>query len=451
MRMKNKPLYVQLTILFSILIIFVGLALVTIIPSTLKSFFTDEIYNTIEESQLTVDIPTNSRHGHMGRGHGMGMHMMQQNFRSAEHIFINSEGTVLSRTEFSTDVLNHFFKKSLDQKSSSERYEMDVGDKVMLYVIAKKQAENGEEVFQISYMWDTYRKELSATLLKKMYVILLVVSFAALALALFFAKRIVKPIKYMTDSVAQIANKNWDKKLTLNRSDELGTLANSIDYMRVQLKKQDETEKTILQQISHDLKTPVMVIRSYAEAMRDGLYPTGSLEGTADVIDKEAKNLEKKVKDLLLITKLDYLADKKLTKKPLQINKIINGVISRLQPYRTDIKIEKAIEPLQMSGNEEQLTIMVENLLDNALKYADKQIKLTTFLDGNYYVIKCQNDGAVIDNKTIEKVFQPFVKGKSGNFGLGLTIMKRIAELHDGTISFDVDEGETVVEIKLAR
>lgn len=441
-QMKNKPLFFQFTWMFSVLIIFVGLVFIIMIPSTLKSFFTDEIYRTIEESQLTVDTPTR-RSGHMG----MGMQTMQHNVRSAQHIFLEANGNVIMGKRFSKEVLNRFYEQAVTQQNVTERYELDIDDQVMLYVITKKPSETSE-IFQVSYMWDTYRKELTSTLLKRMYVTLSFVLLAALSLALVFAKRIVKPIEYMKESVTQIAKKNWYQTFTLDRKDELGALAESIDQMRVQLKEQDEAERMFLQQISHDLKTPVMVIRSYADALKEGIYPTGSIEGTADIIDKEAKNLEKKIKDLLFITKLDYLNETKVQQEEVFLNELLEQVILRLHPYRNKINIIKNIEALAMIGNKEQLTILFENLIDNALKYAEKKIEISGWKQENSYCIQCKNDGEIIEEEIVKRVFQPFVKGKKGNFGLGLTIMKRIVELHNGVISIGVEDGETVVNIQ---
>lgn len=443
-RMKNRPLLFQFTSVFFVLILFVGVIFIVTIPMTLKSFFTDEIYHKIEESQLIVDAPINQR-GHMG----MGRHaMMQQNFRSVQHVFIEENGNVIMGRNFSQDVLSHFYEQAITQASTSKRYELEIGNEVLFYIITKK-ANETTDIFQISYMWDTYQKELTAILLKRMYIILVIVLLAALSLALFFAKRLVKPIEDMRQTVAQIAKRKWDKKLSLDRKDELGELAVSIDHMRQQLKEQDEAERMFLQQVSHDLKTPVMVIRSYAEALKDGIYPTGSVEETAMVIEKEARNLEKKVKDLLFMTKLDFLTETRVKQEEVEVDELLENVISRLHLYRKGIYIRKQIEPAKIMGNKEQLTILFENLIDNALKYAEEKIEISGWKSNNRYLIRCSNDGEVIEEKIVKRVFQPFVKGKKGSFGLGLTIMKRIVELHDGTISVAVENGETVVQIEL--
>ncbi|MCG6197942.1 sensor histidine kinase, partial [Anoxybacillus sp. LAT_38] len=76
-------------------------------------------------------------------------------------------------------------------------------------------------------------------------------------------------------------------------SDEIGRLARSIERMRERLVRQDEAQQAFLQDVSHELKTPVMVIRSYAQSILDGIYPRGDLQGSVQVIDSEAERLEK--------------------------------------------------------------------------------------------------------------------------------------------------------------
>lgn len=442
--MKNKPLFFQFVSLFFILILFVGVIFIVTIPMTLKSFFTDEIYQTIEESQQFVDIPSTRHHGRMGMGrHGM----MQNHFRSAQHVFLDERGNVLMGGDFSKGVLSEFYEQASVQTGPSQRYQLEIDNNMLFYVITKKTTDR-TNVFQISYMWDTYQIQLTKTLLKRMYFILAIVMLAAVSLAILFAKRLVKPIEEMKQSVAQIAKRDWHKKLVLDRKDELGELASSIDQMRQQLKERDEAEQMFLQQVSHDLKTPVMVIRSYAEALKDGIYPTGSIQGTAEVLEEESRHLEKKVKDLLFITKLDFLNEKKAIQERVNVEELLNNVIARLHLYRKGIQIRKQLEPVVIKANKEQFTILFENLIDNALKYAENNIEIRGWRIENRYMIRCANDGEVIDEQTIRRIFQPFVKGKKGSFGLGLSIMKRIVELHRGAISVDAEEGKTVVQME---
>lgn len=86
------------------------------------------------------------------------------------------------------------------------------------------------------------------------------------------AGRLSKPLKELEDYTVRIAHKDWKEPIEVKSDDEIGRLANSMNHMRKELKRADEEEKMFLQSISHDLKTPVMVIMSHADAIIDGVY-----------------------------------------------------------------------------------------------------------------------------------------------------------------------------------
>ena len=115
------------------------------------------------------------------------------------------------------------------------------------------------------------------------------------------ANRLTAPIRYLEKRVGYIAHKDWSKPIELHRKDEIGKLAYSISRMQESLKRLESEEEIFLQTISHDLKTPVMVIRTYCQAIKDGVYLEGSLEKTVQVLEEEAAGLEKKISSLLFL------------------------------------------------------------------------------------------------------------------------------------------------------
>ncbi|WP_210366091.1 HAMP domain-containing sensor histidine kinase [Bacillus sp. REN3] len=424
-QMKNKPIFAQISFLFAVLILLIGLIISTMVPSILRGFFTDEIYRTIEESQeLTTRINRNG----MMMGGGMAM-------RSVQHVFLDEDGQVVGGRAFSEKVLSNFLKQGIEQKESSKRYEMQIDNKKMLYVVSKKDI-GGMPVFQISFMMDTYRSELVSTLLKKLYLMLLIALAAGMLLSFLFANWMVRPINLMKEHVLNYASRKWDKPLNLNRGDEIGILADSIEKMRRQLKEQDESQQTLLQNVSHDLKTPVMVIRSYAEALKEKIYPAGTPEATGEIIEKEAAGLEKKVRDLIYLTKLDYLrrTNPEYTQFPLV--ELASEVEGRLRPVHSPILFTlDADDEILFRGNKEQMKVLFENLIENAYKFAESRITLSIKQDEKKVLISCHNDGRAIPEEKIKNLFKPFVKGENGNFGLGLAIISQITDMHKGTIS----------------
>ncbi|KZZ83408.1 MULTISPECIES: HAMP domain-containing sensor histidine kinase [Bacillaceae] len=428
--MRNKPLFVQIATLFTGLIVVMAIVFFLVIPSTLKTFFTNELFRTIEEAQqpsypnLNYTDPENSS--------------ADQQIRSVKHIFIYENGRYEGE-----QYLRLFLAQGQQQKENMKRYNLSFGKSEMLYVIRKGYDREGNKGYLVSFLWDKYRNELIQTLLTRIFFIFALIIVGGIVLAFIFSKWLVKPLDLITAHVNKISQRKLGESLLLDRKDEIGKLAVSIDDMRKQLKKQDEFQQTMLQNVSHDLKTPIMVIRSYSEAMKDGIHPTGSLEGSADIIEKEALLLEKKIKDLLYLTKLDYLSQLKLEKKPVYINETAEDVIVRFSAANPMVKIRSDLEPSEIYGSEEQVRVLLENLLENALKYAKSTVDLSVKQRGDSILLRCFNDGEPVSEKLLSNLFQPFVKGEKGNFGLGLAIIKRIADLHHASITVE-NENEGV-------
>ncbi|CAM5533888.1 histidine kinase [Bacillus safensis FO-36b] [Bacillus safensis subsp. safensis] len=128
-----------------------------------------------------------------------------------------------------------------------------------------------------------------------------------------------------------------------------------------------------MQNISHDLKTPVMVIRGYTQSIKDGIFPKGDLEQTVEVIEGEAEKLEKKIKDLLYLTKLDYLSKRHPAHSSFLLSNTMLEVVDRIRwsknelQWNVDLDDEAALE-----GDPEQWSKLFENVLENRLWISKK-------------------------------------------------------------------------------
>lgn len=242
-----------------------------------------------------------------------------------------------------------------------------------------------------------------------------------------------KPLKKLQDYTLKIANKDWEDPISIKSDDEIGKLADSMNQMRTELKRADEEEKTFLQSISHDLKTPVMVIMSHAEAIIDGVY-IDSVEKTAEIIRDEAINLDKKIKNLLYFNTLDYLLENNNAKENINFKQLIENIIDRFQAVNGNIEWESDLCETFVYGNIDKVKVSIENIFDNALRYADKKIGISLKKQGTFAVIEIYDDGPNIDRDHIERIFDNFYKDKKGNFGLGLAISRKIINFYKGDI-----------------
>ncbi len=251
---------------------------------------------------------------------------------------------------------------------------------------------------------------------------------------------VAKPLRQLEGFTKRVAVKDFSKPVCVSSRDELGRLAESMNMMQESLKRADEEEKLFLQSISHDLKTPVMVIMSHADAIIDGIY-VDSLPNTARIIRDEAVALNKKVRGLLYLNTLDYVLENKAENDIVDVGEIISNIVSRLRHVRENIEFDLSIEKAEITADSEKLTVAFENIIDNAIRYAKSKIHVTVNKQDEHIRAIIFNDGEPIKLKKVEMVFEKMYKDKKGNFGLGLAITKKIIEFYKGSIIAENTDG----------
>ncbi|ADH60682.1 integral membrane sensor signal transduction histidine kinase [Thermoanaerobacter mathranii subsp. mathranii str. A3] len=254
----------------------------------------------------------------------------------------------------------------------------------------------------------------------------------------FFAAKIVanyisKPLKELENYTVKIAHKDWSEPIKIKSEDEIGRLAKAMNRMQKELKRADEEEKTFLQSISHDLKTPVMVIMSHAEAIIDGVY-IDSIEKTAEIIKDEATRLEKKINQMLYLNTLDYLLENSGKNTYINLHDLLLRIISRFEVINSKIEWNLDLDDVTIMGDVDKIQVCIENILDNAQRYAEEKICISLKKEKDYAVLEIYNDGPNIDKEHIDHIFDKLYKDKTGNFGLGLAISKKIIDFYNGEI-----------------
>jgi two-component system sensor histidine kinase CssS len=304
-----------------------------------------------------------------------------------------------------------------------------------------------DQSFLISYQSLDDTQNLPEIILIGFLVILL-----SLPLSKVIAKNIAKPLKQLEGYTKRIANKEWDHDLDLKSEDEIGRLAKAMKEMKEALKLADEEEKKFLQSISHDLKTPVMVIMSYAQAIIDGMYED-SAEESAAIIKKEAIRLEKKIKQVLYLNTLDYVLDNDKEKEDVYLDKLLTYLIANFQAVNADLSWKLNIEtkPAVILGNPDRIRVSIENILENQLRYAENTIQVSLKDSGSSWMIEIRNDGHLISEKDLNQIFKSLYKGDKGNFGLGLSISHKIVNFYHGTIKVENRDGQVCFTINYPK
>jgi two-component system sensor histidine kinase CssS len=473
--MRSWSLSDKLWLLFAAVLSILFLLLGIVFRWSIRDFFTTEAYRTIEYAQEVrvielqggfipfEDIDLNSLRNVRDVGHII---VFDREFDLIDY-YLNRFGTQDSSDKISPspdstsrDILisgtiipeilpaiQSIRENAEKQTSSSERYETLLSGRSLFYVIRNEEI-SGRDVTMISYMWDTYMNTLSSTLFSRLLLVMAIMTVVSLVFIIVFSRYLTKPLKKLSEDVRMISKRNWDRPISLKRSDEIGELADSIENMRKSLSEQDREQQSMLQFISHELKTPVMVIRSYAQAIKDDIYPGGDLDSAIDVIDKEIQRMDLRVKDLLFITRLEYLSRHDLEKEEVNLSELLEDTVGRFSFQRDDIDWNLNLKDFKTEVNEEQLAIAIENILSNQIRYAKSRIEVTMEVNEREesLLIRFANDGEKVAETKLEELFKPFNKGVGGENGLGLSITRRIIELHGGAISI-VNEGEFVATI----
>lgn len=440
--MKNYPLAVQIWIVIAIITLSISMFLAFILPSTLRGFFTREIYASIHAAQALVfnQFDSDIYRDYIGPDF-FGDEQVLENIRTVRHFIIYDNNKLIINSSLPEDFLKQVQEEALTQKDVSKEYSGDISGKKVFYIISKGKA-LGRDAFLVSYMGDSYREDLVRTLFRKLINIMGLVFLFSWIPAILLSRYLSRPLVNLEKKVEKLANNEWNEPIELYRRDEIGKLGNSVEHLRKQLIRQDEAEQSFLQHVSHELKTPVMVIQSFTQAIKDGIYPKGTLDNSIDVIDDEAKRLEKKIRNLLYLTKLDYMSNHEIERVNFSLDSLIKEVVERFSWYRGDIVWDLDLSSISIEGDLEQWKIVIENLLDNQIRYANKRILISLKRLGDKTILRIWNDGPAIEENLLNTMFDKFNKGYKGEFGLGLAIAYKIVKAHNSNIiAINEEEG----------
>lgn len=270
------------------------------------------------------------------------------------------------------------------------------------------------------------------------------------------AIKIIRPLKLIEQKMNQISVMQCEGELiSVDRQDEIGNLTNSLVDMQKNLKKMQEEEGFFLQSVSHGLKTPIMVIKNCCQALKDGIYIHNSKEYTISVIEEEADTLEDTIKKFLIINSFDYMLGKKSDFVEIKIRRMLRDIVDRVSAGNKDLDILLSGEEYSVWGTMDLLKSAINNLMENAIRYANTYIHIEILPDESnpekYILVAIKNDGDEIEESTIAGFFQKYHKGRKGNFGLGLYITKRIMEFHDGEVWAENKTKEVKFVMKMKR
>ena len=291
---------------------------------------------------------------------------------------------------------------------------------------------------------------------------LFALGFAAV-IAIFVSRRISRHVNRAVEATQRIANGELDAAIDVRDDDypELASLALSINSMASSLARSKDLERQFLMSVSHDLRTPLTSIRGYAEALADGV--THDTKAAGEVIQSEARRLERLVADLLELAKLDARSFT-LNPVPLDIGVAVLATARGFVPAaaRADLRLDIGVpsSPLQCELDPDRLAQIVANLIENAMNYAATNVTVTVETRGVSAAIVVQDDGPGISESALSQVFERFYQApreasRQVGSGLGLAIVAELIRTMHGQVQVEspvTDQRGTriVVQFRLA-
>ena len=286
------------------------------------------------------------------------------------------------------------------------------------------------------------------TLIFSILAALILASISAVWLSISFTK----PLNKIRNTTTELAKGNYEVTTQVNQSDEIGELAKSIDKLALQLDKSskeserfEKMRQNFIANISHELRTPITVIRGSIEAICDGIISDSEqLKDYNEQILSDSIHLQRLVNDLIDLTKLQN-TDFSIDKSTINLLEIINDAVRSMKQISTKkgVKInfsaENAIEEDRylFVGDYQRIRQMIIIVLDNAIKFSNENQKVDILLkkENKKYELKICDSGRGIDPENIGEIFNRYHKSNTeenkNGMGLGLAIAKEIALRHN--------------------
>lgn len=268
------------------------------------------------------------------------------------------------------------------------------------------------------------------------FAVIIVVGNVILAL---WSREMTKRIKNLSNQVKKLGETGYQKQIEITGNDEISDLGNNVEQMRLEIEHNERTKQEMFQNLSHDFKTPISVIRSYAEAIEDEISDSSD----ASIIIEQAGKLEEKVRRLLEYNKLEYI-DSTIPLEEVKLKNVIKEVLDDYRIILSKFKVIVKYDDTIFKGLRENWITVVSNILDNATRYAKSKIIIR--LKNNK--LSMYNDGPPIEQKYISALFKPYEKGTKGQFGLGMSIVQKTVNRFGYRLSVENISGGVVFTIE---
>ena len=409
--MKKIPLISQIIIIYSVIFAFMaGFGYFLFIPA-IETPYVQETYNEIN--------------------YQLDEFMISGTVSDRRYIYVTVPFTGTATFEGSNSMVLRsqtvllFAESVVDSASTSGNGYLDIStqEKEILYGYQK----DGSMLYLVAIIGEANPISGNTVLMSQIIGIVLLVFFLPIIVILVWSILVAQSIKSINKRL-KITNGSR-KNFILSK--EINNLDNAIADYQKEIAGNEKDKQELFQNISHELKTPITTIQSYAEGIEDGVFKGKDLKKATMVIQAETKKLLGSLNQIMELNRLSYQKQQlpetgKTTNLLVLLNKIIEGY-ARKNP---DVAFKISLADPTYLGEEKTWTTIMTNIFENNIRHGAK----TIVIEGDNQNLSVSNDGENIPEDLLKRLFTPFVKGEKGSYGLGLTIIKAALELNGYSI-----------------
>jgi signal transduction histidine kinase len=252
--------------------------------------------------------------------------------------------------------------------------------------------------------------------------------------------RALRPVEAIRAEVADISGRALDRRVPVPpRRDEIGRLASTMNQMLDRLQAASERQRKFVADASHELQSPIAALRTQLEVAIAQPATTDWAATSSDLL-AESRHMERLVRDLLFLARSDGEESVRRI-EPVDLDDIVLEEATRLRSTAGQVGVDASgVSAAPLSGNRDELTRLVRNLLENAEHHAESRVRIRLSAEGREIILMVEDDGPGVPPAERERIFQRFTRldearsRHNGGTGLGLAIVKEITERHGGTV-----------------
>lgn len=297
------------------------------------------------------------------------------------------------------------------------------------------------------------RRTLSSVWMEIVLVLLIAVLFSVIAVY-YTTSRMIKPFMEINEIVQRYSKGDFNVRIPISGTDEATQLARSFNNMADQLKDLEATRRDFVSNVSHELRSPLTSMRGFLEAMQDGTIGRDEYDKYIDVGLSETRRMTTMVNDLLDLARIES-GKTAIRLEIFDINELIRRTLitfeARIYDQHMEVEVKFAQEQYFVEADSAQISQVLRNIIDNAIKYspAGSKLRIATYALRKEVYVSIQDSGQGIPEEDVPHVFDRFYKvekahtpTKQSGTGLGLSIVKRIIDQHGQTITLKSVRGK---------